>query len=60
MTKFSLAWAELYLAISGLVFNFDFQFPGASAEDFKCESDQFVLGTKGKTVLNALAKVSGS
>ncbi|KAI1137268.1 cytochrome P450 [Hypoxylon sp. FL0543] len=48
-----LAWAELYLALAALVQRFDFQFKGAKAEDFECDSDQFVVGTKGKGLLEA-------
>jgi hypothetical protein len=43
----------MYLVLAALVQRFDFQFMGASAEDFECESDQFIIGTKGKAVLQA-------
>lgn len=54
---YSLAWAELYLVIATLVQKFTFEFVGAKAEDFRCVSDQFVVGTRGKGVLNARVKV---
>ncbi|KAI2776210.1 cytochrome P450 [Daldinia loculata] len=49
-----LAWAELYLVIATLVYRYNFQFQGATAEDFECISDQFAIGTKGKGILNAI------
>lgn len=49
----SLAWAEMYLVLAPLVQRFDFQFEGTSAEGFECESDQFIIGTKTRGVLNA-------
>lgn len=42
----SLAWAEMYLLLAGLVHNFDFEFPDATAADFEFESDRFTIGTK--------------
>lgn len=56
---YSLAWAELYLALAALVQRFTFDFMGAKAEDFECESDQFVIGTKGKGVLKAHVRLRG-
>lgn len=53
LVGYSLAWAELYLGLAALVQRFDFEFIGAKAEDFECDSDQFVIGTKGKGVLKA-------
>jgi hypothetical protein len=49
--KYSLAWAEMYLIIAALVQRFDFRFVGASAKDFEPDSDEFIIGTKGKGVL---------
>lgn len=43
----------MYLALATLVQRFTFDFVGAKAEDFQCESDQFVIGTKGRGVLKA-------
>lgn len=54
----SLAWAELYMALAALVQQFNFDFVGASAEDFECVSDQFVIGTRGKGILNARARLN--
>lgn len=53
----SLAWAELYLLLAGLVDRFDFDYINAQAEDFECNSDQFAIGTKGKGVLKATVTV---
>ncbi|KAF7889348.1 uncharacterized protein EAF01_010841 [Botrytis porri] len=50
----NLAWAEMYLLLAALVQRFDFQFEGATSKDFECESDQFIIGTSGKGVLNAV------
>jgi hypothetical protein len=50
----SLAWAEMYLVLAALVERFNFQFEDISAEDFECNSDQFVIGTRVKGVLKAL------
>ncbi|KAI1827638.1 cytochrome P450 [Xylaria intraflava] len=52
-----LAWAEMNLLVAGLVTRFDFRFPTARADDFECISDQFVVGTKGKGVLDATVSV---
>ncbi|RYP45735.1 hypothetical protein DL768_007976 [Monosporascus sp. mg162] len=48
-----LAWAEMYMIVAALAQHFDFQFEGATAEDFECTSDQFAVGTKGKGALIA-------
>ncbi|KAK6081697.1 cytochrome P450 [Seiridium cupressi] len=47
------AWAEMYLALSALVQQFDFGFEGATAEDFHWASDQFVIGTRAHGALHA-------
>jgi hypothetical protein len=44
----------MYLVLAALVERFNFQFEDISAEDFECNSDQFVIGTRGKCVLKAL------
>jgi hypothetical protein len=54
---FSLAWAEIYLAVAALVQKFDFRFEGSSAEGFELESDQFIVRTRGKGFLNAFVSV---
>lgn len=51
--NYSLAWAEMYLILCAFVQRFNFQFVDASAEDFECDSDQFIIGTKGRGVLKA-------
>lgn len=51
--SFSLAWAEMYIFVSALDQRFNFQFDGAEAQDFECDSDQLVVGTRGKGVLRA-------
>jgi cytochrome P450 len=48
-----LAWAEMYLIIARIVQQFNFEFPGAKAEDFEMASDRFIIFTKGEAVLNA-------
>ncbi|KAL9623739.1 MAG: hypothetical protein Q9160_001969 [Pyrenula sp. 1 TL-2023] len=53
LSSFSLAWAEMYLAFAGLVQRFDFKFEGITAAGFEMESDQFIIGTRGKSVLKA-------
>lgn len=49
----SFAWAELYLAVAELVQRFDFDFHGLTEDHFTIESDQFIISTKGKAVLEA-------
>ncbi|KAF7891360.1 uncharacterized protein EAF02_001685 [Botrytis sinoallii] len=49
----NLVWAEMYMLLAALVQRFDFHFEGVASKDFKCESDQFIIGTSGKGVLNA-------
>ncbi|KAI1276338.1 trichodiene oxygenase [Xylaria sp. FL0933] len=49
-----LAWAELYIVVATLVQRFDFTFPSATAEDFVCDSDQFLIQTKAKGHLYAI------
>ncbi|KAI1259383.1 cytochrome P450 [Xylariaceae sp. FL1019] len=41
-----LAWAELYLVLATLVNRYDFQYHGATADDFLPDSDAFAIGTK--------------
>ncbi|KAI0380298.1 cytochrome P450 [Hypomontagnella monticulosa] len=53
-----LAWAELYLAVATLAERFDFQFEGATAEDFECSSDQFAVGTESLGFLKATVSLS--
>ncbi|KAI0538368.1 trichodiene oxygenase [Xylaria digitata] len=48
-----LAWAELYIVVAILVQRFDFTFPNATAEDFVCDSDQFLIQTRVKGHLYA-------
>ncbi|KAI1122577.1 trichodiene oxygenase [Nemania abortiva] len=52
-----LAWAELYISVATLVQRFDFEFPNASAEDFVCDSDQFLIRTKGRGHLHAVPTI---
>ncbi|KAF3008037.1 hypothetical protein E8E14_004587 [Neopestalotiopsis sp. 37M] len=46
-----LAWAELYIVVSALVQRFDFTFNTTVMDDVICRSDDFVIGTTGKTGL---------
>ncbi|KAK4172409.1 putative cytochrome P450 E-class, group I [Triangularia setosa] len=49
-----LAWAEMYLVMAALLPKFDFDFKGLTPEDhFEVMSDQFIISTKGKAVLEA-------
>lgn len=50
----SLAWAEMYLVLAALVQRFNFEFKNINEKDFECDSDQFIIGTPSKGVLNAL------
>lgn len=43
----------MYLTLAALAQRFSFQFVGAKAKDFECDSDQFVISTKGKGLLEA-------
>lgn len=54
---FSLAWAEMYLVMAALVQKFDFDFRGLTADHFEVMSDQFIINTKGKAVLEALVSL---
>ncbi|KAI0975945.1 trichodiene oxygenase [Xylaria arbuscula] len=49
-----LAWAELYMVVATLVRRFDFSFPNATADDFVCDSDQFLIQTRTKGHLYAI------
>ncbi|TGJ85535.1 hypothetical protein E0Z10_g3217 [Xylaria hypoxylon] len=55
-----LAWAELYIVVATLVQRFDFAFPNATAEDFVCDSDQFLIQTRAKGHLHAIPTFSQS
>lgn len=47
-----LAWAEMYLLMAAIVQKFEFDFDGLTPKDhFKVVSDQFIVSTKGKAVL---------
>ncbi|KAH7309892.1 cytochrome P450 [Stachybotrys elegans] len=48
-----LAWAELYLVVAEFAQRFDFDFQGLTDDHFEVESDQFIISTKGKAVLEA-------
>ena len=49
----SLAWAEMYVTLGTVVQQFDFKFEDVEAADFEMDSDQFIIGTKGKSILKA-------
>jgi len=46
MWRYSLAWAEMYIALAALAPRFDFQFYDANAADFLASFDQFAIGTR--------------
>lgn len=50
----------MYLFVSVAVQTFSFQFHGASAEDFRCASDNFTIGTRSKGILKAAATIYNS
>ncbi|KAI1146658.1 trichodiene oxygenase [Nemania diffusa] len=52
-----LAWGELYMVVATLVQRFDFEFPNASADDFVCDSDQFLIRTKARGHLYAIPTI---
>lgn len=43
--SYSLAWAEIYLLLGGIVKRFEFKFPSTKPEDFHVTTDNFALGT---------------
>jgi hypothetical protein len=45
----------MYLTVATLVQRFNFEFPTATAADFEMASDQFIIGTKAGSTLNARA-----
>lgn len=45
------------MALAALVQQFEFKFEGIDETYFECESDQFIMGTKGKGVLEAHASL---
>ncbi|KAH7087028.1 cytochrome P450 [Paraphoma chrysanthemicola] len=47
-----LAWADLYFTLAALAPRFNFEFEGIEAADLRMSSDEFVIGTKAKAVLN--------
>ncbi len=48
----SLAWAELYITLATIARHFDFEFQDIQASDFEMESDDFIIVTKNKALLN--------
>ena len=42
----SLAWAEMYLLLTALVWRFTFTIKDATASDFELYKDNFGIGTK--------------
>ncbi|KJZ71985.1 hypothetical protein HIM_08665 [Hirsutella minnesotensis 3608] len=49
-----LAWADMYFLVSTLVQRFDFDFSNTKADHFEFVSDQFIIGTRGKAILEGL------
>lgn len=43
----------MYLIIAAIALRFDFKFQDTEAESFEMESDQFIIGTKGGSMLKA-------
>ncbi|KAI1174876.1 trichodiene oxygenase [Nemania sp. FL0916] len=46
-----LAWAELYMTIAAIVEQFDLAFDSSAVDDLTCTSDQFIIGTSGRSGL---------
>ncbi|KAI1412106.1 trichodiene oxygenase [Hypoxylon sp. FL1857] len=51
-----LAWAELYMALAGIIPRYDLSFDDAAYDDIKWSSDQFIIGTSGKGGLPTTVK----
>ncbi|OAG01866.1 cytochrome P450 [Paraphaeosphaeria sporulosa] len=47
-----LAWADLYFTLAALAPRFNFKFECIQESDLRMSSDEFVIGTKSKAVLN--------
>jgi cytochrome P450 len=47
----SLAWADLYITLAALALRFNFEFHDIQASDFRMIRDEFVIGTKAKSLL---------
>jgi hypothetical protein len=43
------------MTLAMIVSKFDFKFVGTTREDVDCDSDQFIMGVKGKNGVKALA-----
>jgi hypothetical protein len=41
----------MYLTLAAVAQRFDFKFEDVEAADFEMESDQFIIATKGKSIL---------
>jgi len=50
----------MYMVVSALVQKFNFDFSRVPADHFVFESDQFIIGTKGKAVLEATVTLNKS
>ncbi|KJZ71258.1 hypothetical protein HIM_09331 [Hirsutella minnesotensis 3608] len=46
-----LAWADMYFLVAALVQRFDFDFGNVPQNHFEFVSDQFIIGTRGKAIL---------
>lgn len=51
-----LAWAELYMTLSALVYKFNFEFDGAGPKDVLCANDRFIIGTADSSGIKAYVK----
>lgn len=43
----------MYLVVATIAQCFDFKLQGVEAVDFEMESDQFIIGTKGESMMKA-------
>ncbi|KAI5864017.1 hypothetical protein GGS23DRAFT_595669 [Durotheca rogersii] len=53
----TLAWAAMHIVVSELVHPFDFEFKDVAPDHFEFESDQFIIGTKGKSFLKTVVSL---
>jgi hypothetical protein len=51
LLRYSLAWADLYFTLAALAPRFNFKFQGVQASDFRMIRDEFIIGTKAKSLL---------
>ncbi|PQE06880.1 Trichodiene oxygenase protein [Rutstroemia sp. NJR-2017a BVV2] len=53
-----LAWADLYFTLAALAPRFNFKFQDIQASDFRMVRDEFIIGTKAKSLLKCRVTLS--